>query len=703
MTFENEKILENITVNLDEQKEIVANCVAVGGNMKPEFNWYVGDQLFGGTFESKEEHSTIIYTSVGKFNLSMEQNEEVLKCEIVHKGYNKQQLKAGINLIETQLNLNFKASFSEPEAEGNTVKISFKCNPEPTGGQWIIEDGLTIHFGTNNGTFQASEILKVDGKNQYEAILNHTLNEVKTANIEVVNDLGIALHYSFEIGAYNKLIVVILHLIPLILILVAMIAVIYLLYKKKFLCFKERKENVDDKFYGTESESSKRLMDHTIEMGETELDGTDRSKVATTFDEISEDASQLITHDSTSSSQSKHELLTKNEIKEEERNINDTNEKDNLQNVVNEVRGQSNKVNELSDLDVEKEREGTDFAESKHEDKKENEIKVDADTVNEPVGKATKSRDLKIDTTRDAFSKPRNTVPESPLTASLSQDKPDFRNAISSPEPKSTLEFKGFGKPTLTVNSNLTVTEETLDDIVDSISSMAIMPEKKEGLEADGNAKSETKDPAEPQAESSKIEGSSIIVDSNLTVSNADDQQNNTRSRKTKPVIDIKAATSWRPSTMEPDTPIPMLHDTKYNTPDTTLSPEIVPMLQNPLKAARMPNIDTKPEENLDDIVDSISSMVIMPEKKAGLEADSNAKSETEDPAEPQLESYKIEDSSPIEDPNLTVPNADGQQINSRSRKSSFNSDHSSGSSNVSQTLVYYSDVTLTPHDGRWH
>ena len=170
MTFENEKILENITVNLDEQKEIVANCVAVGGNMKPEFNWYVGDQLFNGTFESKEENGAVIYTSAKKFNLSMEQNEEMLKCEIVHKGYNKQQLKAGINLIETQLNLNFKASFSDPEVEENMVKINFKCNPEPTGGQWIIEDGLTIPFGTKKGTFQASEILKVDGKNQYEEI-----------------------------------------------------------------------------------------------------------------------------------------------------------------------------------------------------------------------------------------------------------------------------------------------------------------------------------------------------------------------------------------------------------------------------------------------------------------------------------------------------------------------------------------------------
>merc|ERR1712008_628678 len=121
---------------------------------------------------------------------------------------------------------------------------------------------------------------------------------------------------------------------------VAMIAVIYLLYKKKFLCFKERKENVDDHFYGTESESSKILMDHTIEMGVTELDGSDRSKVATTFDKISE-----------------NEMLNKNEIKEEEGNINDTNEKNNLQNVANE--GQSKKVNEQSDLDVEKEREGT--------------------------------------------------------------------------------------------------------------------------------------------------------------------------------------------------------------------------------------------------------------------------------------------------------------------------------------------------------
>ena len=79
-----------------------------------------------------------------------------------------------------------------------------------------------------------------------------------------------------------------------------------------------------------------------------------------------------------------------------------------------------------------------------------------------------------------------------------------------------------------------------------------------------------------------------------------------------------------------------------------------------------------KPEETLDDIVDSISSMAIMPEKNIGFE------------------SYKIEDSSKIEDPNLTVPNADGQQNNTRSRKTSFNSDSSSGRSNVSQALVYY-------------
>ena len=194
-----------------------------------------------------------------------------------------------------------------------------------------------------------------------------------------------------------------------------------------------------------------------------------------------------------------------------------------------------------------------------------------------------------------------------------------------------------------------------------------------------------------------EISDSDVEKEREGTVPNAGDGQDNTKSRKTKPVIDIKAATSWRPSATEPETVTPML-------PDTPFSPEIVPLLPYPLKAPRMPNKDTKPEENLDDIMDSISSMAIMPEKKVDLEADGNPKSETEDPEGQQPESYNPvpllqnpikaarmpnNDTKPEEnlDPNITVPNADGQQNNSRSRKSSFNSDHSSGSSNVSQNI----------------
>ena len=596
MTFENEKILENITVNLDEQKEIVTSCVAVGGSVKPEFKWYIGDEVFSESkLESKEKNGTIIYNSVRKFNLSMEQNEEVLKCEIVHKGYNIQQLKAGINLIETQLNLNFKASFSEPEVEGNTVKISFKCNPEPTGGQWIIEDGLIIPFGEKNGTFQASEIFKVDGKNQYEAKLNHTLNEKKTANIEVVNDLGITLHYSFEIGAYNKLIVVILHLIPLILILVVIIAVIYLLYRKKFLCFKERKE----KGSSWDEEKADSSMSPLIKC----IDAADGTK---------------------------RKIDTQNDIVDFTQSI-----------------GISNfKAEENPMLETEAK------SKSNAEDKTEPDV---------------------LKTENDTKSKLEEETKSDPVTIS----KPEEVNVKSEPE----------------TNSQGQETEK----IEEKFRIEAIENDKSEtkAKEANDKAQSEIEDSVEPQPESNKIEDISIIVDSNLTVLNADDQQNNTKSRKTKPVIDIKAATSWRPSAAEPETATPML-------PDTPFSPEIVPLLPYPLKAPRMPNKDTKPEENLDDIMDSISSMAIMPEKKVDLEADGNAKSETKDLEEQQpvpllknpIKAARMpnNDNKPEEniDPNLTVPNADGQQNNSISRKSSFNSDHSSGSSNVSQTLVYY-------------
>ena len=165
----------------------------------------------------------------------MEQNEEMLKCEIVHKGYDKQQLKAGINLIETQLNLNFKASFSDPEVEENTVKILFKSNPKPTRGQWLIGEEIKIPFGWKNGTFQASEILEDETKNEYEVHLNYTLNDKLFATLEVVNDLGTAAYSNIEICSSGDSLLIVVILI--IILVVTTTTTTYYVFIKKLLCF----------------------------------------------------------------------------------------------------------------------------------------------------------------------------------------------------------------------------------------------------------------------------------------------------------------------------------------------------------------------------------------------------------------------------------------------------------------------------------
>ena len=270
MTFENETMAENITINWDEQKEITVECTAEGGNLSPEFNWYLGNQLFNGTFESRNESAKIVHKSIKNFNLSMHQNEEMLYCEVVHKGYNKQQLKNGINLIGTQLNLQFKANFLEPEKESGIVKLSFLCNPEPTGGQWIISEDLRIPFGTKNDTLEASDMIKMTDKNLYEVHLNYSLDGIQFVNLEVTNDLGTAVYLNIEIGSSGNLFVVV---IIILLLLVIIIGTAYYFYIKKLYCF--------------ESKHSAALNDDSIEKGillpghgnDDEMDGSVKSNL----------------------------------------------------------------------------------------------------------------------------------------------------------------------------------------------------------------------------------------------------------------------------------------------------------------------------------------------------------------------------------------------------------------------------------------
>ena len=84
----------------------------------------------------------------------------MLKCEAVHKGYEKQQLEAWNNIAKAQLNLQFKpwveiCVFNEAKiGQLGIVTCMFRSNPKPTEGQWnmentIIQIGIKILWQLN--------------------------------------------------------------------------------------------------------------------------------------------------------------------------------------------------------------------------------------------------------------------------------------------------------------------------------------------------------------------------------------------------------------------------------------------------------------------------------------------------------------------------------------------------------------------------
>ena len=70
----------------------------------------------------------------------------MLKCEVIHEGYQKHQLEDENNLAEAQLNLSFKPDrdaditydVTTSKKSKNMVKVMFRANPKPTSGIWWI-------------------------------------------------------------------------------------------------------------------------------------------------------------------------------------------------------------------------------------------------------------------------------------------------------------------------------------------------------------------------------------------------------------------------------------------------------------------------------------------------------------------------------------------------------------------------------------
>ena len=102
----------------------------------------IGDnEILNSNTTTSEE---LLDEGIGTYTSNLIYIGQMLKCEVIHEGYQKHQLEDENNLAEAQLNLSFKPDrdaditydLTTSKKSKNMVKVMFRANPKPTSGIW---------------------------------------------------------------------------------------------------------------------------------------------------------------------------------------------------------------------------------------------------------------------------------------------------------------------------------------------------------------------------------------------------------------------------------------------------------------------------------------------------------------------------------------------------------------------------------------
>ena len=215
-----------IKINLEEQKKASnISCVATGARPAPKFKWTIGDNeiLNSNTTTSEEllDEGRGTYTSTLIYTGQPRDIAQMLKCEVIHEGYQKHQLEDENNLAEAQLNLSFKPDrdaditydVTTSKKSKNMVKVMFRANPKPTSGIWWIGSteiptGEIVSYIEDPGFhFESSYFSDGDLEGEYQVTLefNGMLEEENHNSIlSVTNDLGTTNYTLFKGGVISE-------------------------------------------------------------------------------------------------------------------------------------------------------------------------------------------------------------------------------------------------------------------------------------------------------------------------------------------------------------------------------------------------------------------------------------------------------------------------------------------------------------------
>ena len=109
LTMNDERITDSIEISTTETKDI--KCIAAGANPKPEFNWYLSEELVNKSLCSSRNDSVedgrINYMSIYPYKANSKDFGKLLKCNVSHKGYINTGTQDEKNAVEAKLSLRY--------------------------------------------------------------------------------------------------------------------------------------------------------------------------------------------------------------------------------------------------------------------------------------------------------------------------------------------------------------------------------------------------------------------------------------------------------------------------------------------------------------------------------------------------------------------------------------------------------------------
>ena len=109
LTMNDERITDSIEISINETKDI--KCIAAGANPKPEFNWYLSEELVNKSLCTRRkedvEDGRINYMSIFPYKANSKDFGKLLKCNVSHKGYINTGTQEEKNAVEAKLSLRY--------------------------------------------------------------------------------------------------------------------------------------------------------------------------------------------------------------------------------------------------------------------------------------------------------------------------------------------------------------------------------------------------------------------------------------------------------------------------------------------------------------------------------------------------------------------------------------------------------------------